>query len=121
MASYIFNEDEDGFILIPGDNQVWKPASSCLWEGPEWFTYYPVLHNIEQYRPLYALCVDVLELGDVGCYSYLAYLGDIKSSQRFSDPEHESKIRLVYSELSKLVAADSSMTDAIRYDSCQGG
>ncbi|KAF2808268.1 uncharacterized protein BDZ99DRAFT_50741 [Mytilinidion resinicola] len=101
----IKNVFEGNLVLIPPvdseSHGSWNSLDSCVWDGPEWFTFKHRLGAITQYQDLYSLFRNTLRVSNAGCDDFLAYLQDIKDSETNITSSVEAKIRHLYEQLNE--------------------
>jgi hypothetical protein len=103
------NVFEGDFVLIPQvdseSHWSWNSLDSCVWDGPEWFTFKHRLGAITQYQDLYSLFRNTLRVSNAGCDDFLAYLQDIKDSETNITSRVEAKIGHLYEQLNEVTKA----------------
>ena len=82
-----------------------------MWEAPNWYSYYPRLQSINEYRQLFGLIVTALGLMDGTTTNYLDYLQHIRDSKDYlNNQKEEAKIPLIYGQLNILAGGDTKTT-----------
>ncbi|KAF2103412.1 hypothetical protein NA57DRAFT_31443 [Rhizodiscina lignyota] len=95
---------EQDVICLPPESQsdsaAWIALDSCVWMGPDWFTFKTRLGALKEYGTLYGIFVNTLRTSDANLNDFLAYLQSIQESKTYlTSKDEERKITLLYKEL----------------------
>ncbi|KAF1816496.1 hypothetical protein P152DRAFT_428616 [Eremomyces bilateralis CBS 781.70] len=98
---------------MPDGRPCWTTLETCVWDAPDWFSFKNRLEAIDGYQTLHILFGLTLGVESASVDDFLANLGHIKEATG-NMPEEESKIPLLYQELSKESKEADTAKDAIR-------
>lgn len=99
------------------DKWQWGYLSCCIWKAPDWFLSYTALESLDDYKQLYGLFVNSLQVHNLAISDCLSMLHDIRDGCYGDGEEQEINTYRLYSKLNELVEAEkdsSAEKDEIR-------
>jgi len=102
--------DEEGLLYYPesksSDTWEWNYLELCIWKAPDWFFGIPVLESLDDYKQLYGLFVNSLQLSNLAILNCIHLLEDIRDGCYGHTEEQETNTYRLYGELNELVEAE---------------